>query len=70
MGGKSCLRPVVQSAFRSDRNELLRAVANEADDLRARFGVEAAACKDLRDLFAKLAIALKSFFDVLANRLA
>ena len=66
--GERGLCPVVQRPLCCDRHELLRSVVDEANDLRAGFVVEAAACENLRDLFAELAIALKGYLYVLPDR--
>ena len=67
MRGQSGLRPVRQDAAGGGGDELLGAFADEADDLRARGGVETLAGEDARDLFAQRAIALEGFFHVLAD---
>ena len=68
MGRQSGLRPIVQRAPGCSRNELLRAFANQANNLRARIVIEPPGRQNLRDLFAKLKIALQRLLDVLPDR--
>jgi hypothetical protein len=56
---QSGLCPLVEDALGRAGDELLRAVANQAHDLRATFVIEAPGRKNLRDLFAELAVALQ-----------
>jgi hypothetical protein len=67
MGGQGCLRPIAQGTLRSTGNKLPRAFANQPNYLRTRFTIEALRRQNLRDLFAKLAIALQRFLDVLPD---
>src|SRR6266571_2871947 len=62
--GERRLGPVVDDAASGAWHKLPRAVVDQADDLRARFVVETARRKDLRDLLAELAIALEGSLDV------
>src|SRR5579883_93700 len=61
------LRPFADNAASRAGNELSRAVADEAHDVRARLGVEAARGKNLRDLLAELAVAPERLLDLLPD---
>ena len=67
MRGQRGLRPLIEDALGGAGNELLRAFTDEPHHLRARVIIKAPRRKDLRDLFAELAIALKRFLDFAAN---
>src|SRR5579883_1419592 len=65
--GKRGLRPFADDAASRAGDDLPGAVADEAHDLRARLGIEAARGKNLRDLLAELAVALERLFDILPD---
>src|SRR5213079_737936 len=67
MRGERGLRPVIENTLRCARHKLPSAVVDQADDLRARFVIETAHGKNLRDLLAELAISFEGGFDVLAH---
>ncbi len=64
------LRPVLNDASCRDGNQLLRAIVNQTNHLRACGVVESPRGKQLRDLLAELCVAFESGFDVGANRSA
>src|SRR5579883_2960253 len=65
--GKRGLPPFADDAASRAGDDLPGAVADEAHDLRARSGIEAARGKNLRDLLAELAVALERLFDILPD---
>ena len=70
MSGQRGMGPVIDDALGRGRHELPGAIVDQAHDLRARFVVETACGKNLRDLLAELSVAFKRGLDVLADRLA